>query len=275
MISEMVIKYFGSYYIDSVGSDKCIVTVGDSWTYGDGPVSGFEDNKEWMDGYKHWDKTSKVNYQSHLRNLVPGYDILNLGVRGASIPAAIENLISAREIIDRYSTVIVLFGATLLSRDMVNLGVRNHPLDFQLGYADQFIENWGLQGDDAKYVKLHTVCVSSASSDYYLYYHNMYTLKLICDSNKYTLVPYHIFKESTPVKINETTQSNIGHYSSRFSPSLIRNIGEFSSMFEYLMDAGAKDKNDPMFYILPCLHPSEAGYEIMARKLFELIENIL
>ena len=254
-------------------AENLIITIGDSWTFGAGPVK--RKNFLGVNSYIEYIlETNKHNYQHFLIDKLDNYDLLNLGKEGGSNEVAVESLIHNLNLIKKYKNKILIFGLTDLSRSFIMFDKIIPPVDILSIKDPTLLKNMciGDYFDIEEFIKYYILVADNEKNNYFKFLSVLYKLNLICEKNSIKLVMFSVFPEQHKKKINYI-EDIFTEYKDLTTE--IKKFGFAEDSINYLITSGKLFNGDPDYFMMPCYHPNKEGYKLMSDVIFKMIEGFL
>lgn len=238
-----------------------MVFIGDSWTVGVGALPPNKDSP-----YCDWiAEINEHNYSYHLGVLYPSYDIINIGIEGASNESAIDAFVNFISIINEYKEVIVIFGLTAHHRNMfifddteipTDVGARTLTTAPQRAFYEHYVVN-----------------ARNEYNDLYRVNKNIFMLQSICENYGFDLILFSAFTNDI---FDECDHKSVITYSKLVNAdNILHNYVDraYKSIASYLLAVGKAYHSNAYFYFAKCGHPNERGYLVMARQIQKMLKH--
>ena len=248
------------YYEKINGRKDLLITLGDSWTAGEGCYSD-EDLADYNNGIITREQMNHRGYASQGPGSWPdtlstllNMDLINLGVSGYSNSACAKRLINEHDIDykPQYDNVYVILLLSESSR--ISFYSNDKIKSFSMGSID-------LDTKSMMFSYISTVRKSHNDSDR----ETMFFLKSLyyyCVAKGYKFFYGSAFSNITDINrlFNLPTQN----FHTYIKPT------SFCSM---LLDISKSNKKDSKLFSKICGHPNKFGYEIIAKTMYDILTN--
>lgn len=262
MNREFLFGIAGEYIYQNNGNKKILVTIGDSWTAGEGAIG-----PKWVTKkIDRWQlKAAEFNYQHYLMNRMPGYDLLNLGTPGNSNSAALLSLKQNLDLLKSYDEVIVILGITCGLRDYRVLNSARRPIGMvYMGGVDYLSE------DENNYMMSALLIINDRATSVRVF-DEVYNFQNICKVNNFKYCMFNAFTTELTSPDAEETLQDFKFLKNLIDYDSLVNFNEYTnSACSYLSKQGKLDRKN---YLAKCEHPNSLGYKLMADKIYNHLKT--